>query len=102
MNPWLEYLSALEANVARGWNLLESDRPAGPELAAELADVDIPDGLAPCPEPLQARAVEVLRAIGELEAAIVSRQQELARQLQQRPQLPVARDRVGWGLSIRM
>jgi hypothetical protein len=104
---WVEYLEALEANVARGWSLLDPDR--GPDVGSdgeltpvELVDVQAPGGVDQCPMALQERALAVLHTISELELAIVNRQHEVARQLQQRPQLPAPADRVGWGLSIRM
>jgi hypothetical protein len=101
MGPWLEYLAALEANVDRGSELLESGALDTADSAGALEEVVMPAG-GRCPERLRGRAVEALRRIGELELALTTRQQELARQLQQRPAMPPTPQRLGWGLSIRM
>jgi hypothetical protein len=102
MERWLEYLSALEANVERGWTLLMSERTGSEEIEAGLADVGVPDGLGPCPASLEERGTNLLRSIAELEIALETRQQDVARQLQQRPSLRPATDRLGWSLSVRM
>ncbi len=99
MTTWPEYLGALETGVARAWELLES-RSDG-DLGSVLTEATAIPAEA-CPDGLQARALEVLRQINDVEGAIVNRQQELARELQRRPAAPAPADRVGWSVSLEM
>jgi len=101
MTPWDEYLSVLELNVEDAWRLLTS-RGDGSDDAPWGADSGPTAPAEPCPDALRPRAVEVLRQIHEVEAAIINRQQEVARDLKRRPVAPTPRDRVGWSLSIEM
>jgi len=101
MTTWTEYLSVLEDNVEEAWSLLES-RGDGSTDGTSASDTEPTVPAEPCPDGLRPRAIEVLRQIHEVEAAIINRQQEVARDLQRRPVTPAARDRVGWSLSIEM